>query len=327
MDKKLVIFFVSCITTFFSHGSQQSYEVIPKNRITCPLAAVDSREHRRPYQEDTSSRRMVAGGAWYAVFDGHGGSEVALFLKENLHKFFAEAQASTIEEKMKLAFKRADEHPFVRSREMVGSTASVAFIKDGNIHFAHVGDSRMGLKKGPDFSHITVDHGVNNEAEVSRIDKLNEAEKEGLSVDRGKFIVKGCRGNIAVSRSIGDYRFNKSADVITAQPEYFCVPFGPENDFLVLASDGMWGYVNNLEILAKLHCHEDKSAAALAKGLGDMVQHDNQKDDKADNATIMVVDLHTQYEKRWSTKMKSLLFGGSLSIAALFAWLCYKSAH
>lgn len=320
MEKNLIILML-CNITFLSYGAQ-SYA--PK-LVAHPLAAVDMRQHRREQQEDRVSRRVVAGGTWYAVFDGHGGPEVADFLKYNLHKYFEEAQADTIKGKMEAAFKRADECEFVRKHENVGSTASVVFIKDGTAHFAHVGDSLIFLKKGSGISFVTEPHRTTNAVEVARIDTLNGVEKRGDSVDQGRFIVRGCRGGIGVSRSIGDYKYNKEKQVIIFEPEYSEIALTSENKFLVLMTDGVSDFVTPDAIASTLPEEIDKNLDALVQELGNTVQAANAQDKKADNATIMVVDLQTPYEKKWSAKTKILIFGGGFSLAALFAFLCWKS--
>ncbi len=352
------MFVVLGSATLLAYGAQQ-HNAKTREIVKGPRVAVDSRQHRRKYQEDAAFYGRIEDsvydvyGTFVGVFDGHkyvrsgdddkDGADVALFLKDNLYKFFETAEGNSIEGKMKAAFKMANEDPFVKSKPNVGSTASVAFIPDDGktIHFAHVGDSRMWLKKkeGLGFSHVTRDHGIKNEEEIARLDKLNGAKKKGDSVDQGRFCVDGHFGVPAVSRSIGDFRSIEFKQAIIADPEYSCVPLGPENDLLILATDGITNHLTSTELLMELHCARDKFPAALVKSMGDLVQEKNSQDKKADNATFVAVDihnqyeemivedLHPQYEKKWSGKMKALLFCGGLSVITLLAWICHKSTQ
>ena len=89
----------------------------------------------------------------YAVFDGHGGSKAAQFLKNNLYKYMKEAFDSNtwerlteegIFESLKECF-IALNNDFYDIAESGGSTAVVALIVNGKIYIANVGDSRAML--------------------------------------------------------------------------------------------------------------------------------------------------------------------------------------
>lgn len=65
-------------------------------------------------------------------------------------------------------------------------------------------------------------------------------------------------GNLALSRAIGDFEFKKSAElspeqqIVTAFPDVITHPIGDDDEFLVIACDGVYIWLRNpfqLELL------------------------------------------------------------------------------
>ena len=80
---------------------------------------------RRDYQEDHYDCRPIEGGWWFAVYDGHGGSQVSNFLagSSGLAYIFSQtSQNLSIKKRMKDAFAKANQ---LSNYQDVGSTASL----------------------------------------------------------------------------------------------------------------------------------------------------------------------------------------------------------
>ncbi len=119
--------------------------------------------------------------SFFAVYDGHGGSLCAEFLRDNLHdyivndKFFPENPTEAI----KNGFMNAEKdfiHNFALSKDGIvldrsGSCAVVILIVDDMMYFANVGDSRAILSKnhGEHVIPVTVDHKPSDLDEQKRI--------------------------------------------------------------------------------------------------------------------------------------------------------------
>lgn len=119
--------------------------------------------------------------------------------------------------------------------EAKGCTANVSLIKDGIIYCANAGDSRCVIaQKGLaiDLSH---DHKPDNETEKSRIYKAGSEVTEGR-VD----------GNLNLSRSLGDLKYKRKTHLppeeqpITGYPDIKEHKITPDDDFMVMACDGIW---------------------------------------------------------------------------------------
>ncbi|KAM5579480.1 protein phosphatase 2C 16 [Rosa sericea] len=209
---------------------------------------------------------------FFGIYDGHGGSQVANYCCERLHSALAEElqiieddltdgiMGETQQVKWEKAFTNCfqsvdDEIGGKVSRgitgsnedasgssfepvaaETVGSTAVVALVCSSHIIVANCGDSRAVLCRGKQPVPLSVDHKPNREDEYARI------EASG-----GKVIQwNGHRvfGVLAMSRSIGD-RYLKPW--IIPDPEVMIVPRARDDEFLILASDGLWDVMTNEE--------------------------------------------------------------------------------
>lgn len=122
----------------------------------------------------------------------------------------------------------------------IGTTVTVVKIERGQyIQVAHVGDSRaMIITKNNKCEYLTNDHLPTNKKESERIERL------GGHVFRGRV-----NGVLAVSRAIGD-RALKS--VVPPSPDVLERKINGDDQLLVLASDGLWDMVSNVEVYKTL---------------------------------------------------------------------------
>ncbi|KAI8471037.1 MAG: phosphatase 2C-like domain-containing protein [Monoraphidium minutum] len=131
-------------------------------------------------------------------------------------------------------------------RIQAGCTAVVAVVKAGNLYVANAGDSRGVLCRGGAAVAMSEDHKPAHESERRRI--LNAG---GFLSEIGGV----CRvnGNLNLSRAIGDlkYKTNQTLEakdqIITAEPDVRKVALQPEDEFFLLACDGVWDVMTNQE--------------------------------------------------------------------------------
>lgn len=62
-------------------------------------------------------------------------------------------------------------------------------------------------------------------------------------------------GRLAVSRAIGDYGLK---DVVIGEPDISCLQLNGNEDFLILACDGLWDYVGEDEAATKVYSALEK---------------------------------------------------------------------
>ncbi|QPH05735.1 hypothetical protein C2857_003715 [Epichloe festucae Fl1] len=179
--------------------------------------------------------------SFFGVFDGHGGDKVALFTGENIHNIIVKQdtfKAGDYAQGLKdgfLATDRAILNDPKYEEEVSGCTACVSLIAGSKLYVANAGDSRgvLGIKGRA--KPMSQDHKPQLENEKNRITAA------GGFVDFGRV-----NGNLALSRAIGDFEFKKSAElppeqqIVTAFPDVDEHDLTDEDEFLVLACDGIW---------------------------------------------------------------------------------------
>ena len=123
--------------------------------------------------------------SFFGIYDGHGGSKCADFLRDTLHKiiFSNEYFPENAEKAIKNAFLKT-ENEFINKiaidkntgniLDRSGSCAILVIVIDTKIYVVNVGDSRgiMSLNGGKEYKTITTDHKPSNEDEKKRIIKV-----------------------------------------------------------------------------------------------------------------------------------------------------------
>ncbi|KAL2204199.1 PP2C-domain-containing protein [Sarocladium strictum] len=179
--------------------------------------------------------------SFFGVFDGHGGDKVALFSGENLPSillkqdtFKSQDYSQSLKDTF-LATDRAILNDPKYEEEVSGCTACVCLIAGKKLYVANAGDSRGVLGVKGRAKPLSFDHKPQLDTEKNRITAA------GGFVDFGRV-----NGNLALSRAIGDFEFKKSAElppekqIVTAFPDVEEHELTDEDEFLVLACDGIW---------------------------------------------------------------------------------------
>jgi len=189
--------------------------------------------------------------SFFGVYDGHGGDSVAHFTGLNLHNFIAKEEAFTqgnYEQALKNGFLAVDEALLADSRyndDPSGCTATCCIVTDDNrIFTANAGDSRTVLGCRGQSKPLSFDHKPQNEIEKARICAA------GGYVDFGRV-----NGNLALSRAIGDFEFKKNGSIsaerqiVTAFPDVTEHQITPDDEFIVVACDGIWDCQSSEEVI------------------------------------------------------------------------------
>ncbi|KAK9075380.1 hypothetical protein SSX86_003703 [Deinandra increscens subsp. villosa] len=204
---------------------------------------------------------------FYGVYDGHGGSRVAYACRERLHRLLAAEMKIGMgevnwEKLMVESFEKMDEE--VNESEVVGSmgsTATVAVIGEKEIVVANCGDSRAVLSRGGATVPLSNDHKPDRPDELERIERSG-----GRVIDwNGQRVL----GVLATSRSIGDRQLNP---YVIAKPEVTVNKREDGDEFIILASDGLWDVISN-----DLACH------VVRKCLGGRIIFQKSTQERDDN--------------------------------------------
>jgi len=182
----------------------------------------------------------------YAVFDGHGGESIARHCSETMHKAVAEearklpavgsgaSMSDWARDVFTGAFHSVDSTAHAAQAQGAGSTAVVALVGGGYVAVGNCGDSRAVLCRGGRALPLSADHKPERPDEMRRVEELG-----GQVVFWNGYRVMGV---LAMSRAIGDHCLRP---FVVPDPEVRVEALADEDDFLILASDGLWDALSN----------------------------------------------------------------------------------
>ena len=205
----------------------------------------------------------------FEIFDGHGGDEMSIYLQNNLAQIYKQnllLNKGNIILSLKNAFHDADDE--MRNQlniEGLGSTGTLVHIKwesenDLVVYSANVGDSRVSLISPEHIIRLSYDHRTTDEKERKRI------LESGLEI-----IDDRINGTLMLTRIFGNYEYKSNIEneeeenSINNNKGLICEPFiskinidlNIENQYLILASDGIWDILSEEEIQNIIKKYQD----------------------------------------------------------------------
>lgn len=188
---------------------------------------------------------------FFAVYDGHGGDQVAIYLKKTLK--------SKMKENIKILYPNVPAAILKTFTEVAngidqtfgmhtGSTALVMIKSPVEFWIANTGDCRAILKyfENPKYmaKQLTKDHKPNDPDEEKRI------KGENGFIMQDPYGTWRVGGNLAVSRSFGDlYLF----PWVTWKPDIYHGKINSDMRAIVMASDGIWDTMGNQDVVNVSH--------------------------------------------------------------------------
>jgi len=172
-----------------------------------------------------------------------------------------------------------------------GATAVVAVLHGKTLTVANAGDSRGVLCRGGVAFPLSFDHKPTSPTELSRIQHAG-----GFVNHFGRV-----NGNLNLSRSIGDLKYKQVAtcsaaqQMITAEPDILQVTLTEEDDFFILACDGIWDCLSNQQAVDFVQARlEHQTPTSVGKEMLDEIISADPRTTQGiggDNMTVMIVDL------------------------------------
>jgi len=258
--------------------------------------------------------------SFFAVYDGHGGYEVARFAARHVHKIVEESEKfkngdfagalvdayiatddlmltteglkelkeihSTFSIRTDTAFGGVTD----TSSYMIGCTAVSCIIdfEKRIVTCANSGDSRCLVCEAGTAQRLSEDHKPQLESEIRRITAA------GGRISNGRV-----NGNLNLTRSLGDHEYKQRKDLKPEEQIITCVPdtksydLKDETDFLLLACDGIWDVMPDQEAANFVLMHllpreclteEEKNLSTLSNIERDP-RYSGREDPTADPAT------------------------------------------
>ncbi|TDH14870.1 hypothetical protein EPR50_G00025620 [Perca flavescens] len=193
---------------------------------------------------------------YFAVYDGHAGTTVAQYCSKHLLENIlatgvvkANEDPEQVKEGIREGFLNIDRHMHKLTRQdnwdRSGSTAAAVLTSPCYIYFINCGDSRTVLCRNGKVVFYTEDH-----------KPFNPREKERIQNAGGSVTLQRVNGSLAVSRALGDFDFKEvdwrpqTEQLVSPEPEVYELERTSEDEFLILACDGVWDAIGNEELCA-----------------------------------------------------------------------------
>jgi len=291
----------------FEHGSNHRFSY-----------CVADMQGWRTTMEDAHSANLGFGNkhdAFFAVFDGHGGQDVAQFAALKLPSLLLQSHhyqrgnftaaltsACTDTDCALMTRKGCKECAELRGEKNTteapipssGATACMCLVHGVDVYCANIGDSRAVLCKDkdgwPTAYDLSTDHKPTDKVEVERI------QAAGGSIIDGRV-----QGLLAVSRSIGDLEFKDdenlplSRQMVSSCPDVKRYTLKECDTFILIACDGIWDVFSSQEAVARVHRYlQTMSLQQAVAALLDAALSTHPSKNKGlgtDNMTAMIVDL------------------------------------
>ena len=198
----------------------------------------------------------------FEIFDGHGGEEMSTYLQANLAKIYKQnllLNKGNIILSLKNAFHDADDEMRGQlNMEGLGSTGTLVHIVRRlgpvlEVYSANVGDSRVSLISPEHIIRLSYDHRTTDEKEKKRI------LESGMEIIDDRIC-----GTLMLTRIFGNYEY-KEENENENNKGLICEPFiskieidlSIENQFLILASDGIWDILTEEEVQNIIKKYQD----------------------------------------------------------------------
>lgn len=265
--------------------------------------------------------KKLKGHAIFGVMDGHGGDFTSVFASHHFMEFFSSnsrwkkyagmsvqdrsnvpgleclkpaltetfarldveiRKQQNIKNEQKFRMQQKQPSPRVRY-ERSGSTCCVVLVTPSHIVCANAGDSRAILRRAGTVLPLSFDHKPTNPPEFERIGQANGFVK-----------AKRVDGDLAVSRGLGDftYKGNELLPVnqqkVIPNPDFVTYPRTKEDEFMVLACDGIWDVASNEQCGSFLQSLLDEGESDLGLICEEAIDTCLDKNSR-DNMTIAMV--------------------------------------
>eukprot|EP01116_Phalansterium_solitarium_P024318 TRINITY_DN8882_c0_g1_i1.p1 TRINITY_DN8882_c0_g1~~TRINITY_DN8882_c0_g1_i1.p1 ORF type:complete len:1066 (+),score=278.98 TRINITY_DN8882_c0_g1_i1:240-3437(+) len=248
-----------------------------------PQHGIESCQGRRKTMEDThkamdslqkDSCDLCPPGAdvsYYAVFDGHNGTEAAAMCESIFHGAIFDRPAfkeGQVETALVEGFSETDKRVLAVSAEENWKSGCTALVclrvaqpgSLGTMYVANVGDSEAIIAKrsgaGFEFEQLSHKHKPKDASERDRVKAAG-----------GMIIMGRVMGTLAVARAIGDRDYKApwngvTENFVSAEPFVRKLELAQEHEFVILSCDGLWEKMAYQEAVDLVAASKDEGLAA-----------------------------------------------------------------
>lgn len=254
--------------------------------------AILQNQGSREYMEDTyvAETNIVDGIDIFGVFDGHAGSYVTDYLRDNIkNAFISNVQrysgSKSMDDILYFTIRQLHKSLDAGRAHGTGSTCLVAVRFNNVLTIANVGDCRAIVNIGSDACRVTKDHKPDVPKEYKRI------VEDGGFVTAYPHDVPRVNGMLAVSRSLGDLYLSPH---VRWEPEVSTLKILSTINVLILGSDGVWDTMTDqdvIDIYTRTQNDYIRVTEATLSVCARMIIEEAQRRGSEDNITVIIVSL------------------------------------
>ena len=208
-----------------------------------------------------------------------------------------------VKDMLKTTFLQTDKNYLMESEHCEnGSTATTVLLLGQRLYCANVGDSRSLLCRKFKPYALSEDHKPSREDEAKRIR------------ESGGFVINNrVMGELAVSRAFGDSEFKKGIQsiiqeegikvatednmnwddpLIIAEPEFVTTTLTPDDQFLVLACDGLFDVFSPTDLIDYIKNFLEKNGGDVQKCTQSLTYEAIRKRNSRDNVSVILILLN-----------------------------------
>lgn len=312
-------------------GLKAVEEATPRTTVAPFECGWSTHQGPREEMEDyLSVLEDYAPGYLYAgVYDGHGGTVAGGWLQSNLSSIVLDQIVSTAGSNgkrdmtaiLKETFKETDKQLIsaFTSEEIghTGATCTVLLATLQKLIIANVGDSEAVLCRHGSPLSLTTPHRLTGRSSAAK-EEIERVKAAGGWIDDGRVC-----DILAVSRAFGDAHFKGpglaaliaegeeergwpkgatfTADLVTVEPDVKVIDIVPEDEFLILATDGLWDAMPTVEVIrwARREFKAKSTAQEVAESLVGLAL----KRYTQDNVAVVVIDLKGR--EHWAPSVRA----------------------
>ncbi|KAK8793782.1 hypothetical protein WA171_002913 [Blastocystis sp. BT1] len=233
--------------------------------------------------------------AFFGVFDGHGGTYTSEYCRNRLlpnilsqpeykGKDTTPDDYKTIMRKGFLAMDAELRTKQVENEnDRSGSTAITAFVTPDHIIVANCGDSRCVLARDGGAIPLSTDH-----------KPVNPSERDRINAAGGTVMAGRVRGDLAVSRALGDFPFKcndslpPEKQMVSPEPQILVIDRAEKDEYLMFACDGIWDAIPEPQECVTILHDLLKSSVSVEVALSDLFDLCLERNSK-DNMTVVLV--------------------------------------
>jgi serine/threonine protein phosphatase PrpC len=195
-----------------------------------------------------------SGSEYFAIFDGHNGSDVSTYAAYNIHRLFNKNYSSDIKipEMLGVTISEINDYLLTKWPEQ-GSTSAIAIIIKDYIYTANTGDSRIVL--------------VLPDGSIRQVSEDHKVESDNI------------KGVVALSRSLGDGALSSDH---SGEP-HMTRTHRKDGMWMIIASAGVWSVMDN-ETAARIGARKSTALAAA-----NAIKDEALKRGTDDNVSVIVV--------------------------------------